>query len=193
LLADDADDRSRGCDDCGHRVLNLDVLPVAAVLQAFDDRAHWFKPCVHASAAAGRVLFLRDARAVPPATTSGVDGDGRVPIRTARSLATINRAAGMGYWPDVRWLQPKTELLEHKRQPWQHAITGRVTAAGDFRAIGPARGFQTVCSHVRPPLSHPGYTCLAAKIELPTRCQRSGWASTAWGRSSTGICSKWTA
>lgn len=136
LLADDLADRSRGCDACSHRVLNLDVTPVDAVLRAFARRDD-ATPCVHASAAAGRVVFLRDPRRLPPSSEPRIDADGRLQIRTARSVATINRAAGTGYWPDLRWVAPKTRLLKTKWAIGQHPETGQIEVIGDYRASVP--------------------------------------------------------
>ncbi|MEZ5288337.1 MAG: hypothetical protein R2712_26745 [Vicinamibacterales bacterium] len=133
LIADDPHDRSRGCEACGHRVLNLDVAPAEAVLRAFGP-GEPVSPCVYASAAGGRVVFLRDRRRLPRTAEQRVDSTGSLRIRTARSVAAINRAAGMGYWPDVRWVVPKTKVLKSKWAVGQHPQTGHVTVTGDYRS-----------------------------------------------------------
>jgi hypothetical protein len=131
LLADDDADRSRGCPECGHRVLNLDTLSTGEVLSAFSAQDE--APCVFASAGSDRVVFLRDRRAVPAATERATAADGGVLIRTARSLAGINRAARMGYWPDLRFVEYKTRILKTKMALGQHKETGQVEILGDYR------------------------------------------------------------
>jgi len=130
LVADDPADRSRGCDQCGHRVLNLDVLPRDEVLAAFDGHD---APCVFASSSSNRVVVLRDRHALPPPTRARVEADGRTAIRTARSVAGINRAARMGYWPDVRVVEYDTTRLKSKFAIGQHAQTGEIELLGDYR------------------------------------------------------------
>lgn len=131
LTADDPADRSRGRRACGQRVLNLDVLSTDAVLAEF--AAHGSAPCVFAAVRSDRVVVLKDRRAPPPPAEFRVDGDGRVAIRTARSVAGINRAARMGYWSDVRFVQYKTRLLKTKLSIAQDRESGEVQTLGDFR------------------------------------------------------------
>jgi hypothetical protein len=140
LIADDPDDRSRGCRQCGNRVLNLDVLDTRDVLAAFED-GH--TPCVFASAESRRVLVLRARRPMPPPDSVSLDKDGRTVIRTARSLAGINRAARMGYWPDVRLVEYDAARLKSKFAIGQHEVTGEVELLGDYRG-GFAHGVQQI-------------------------------------------------
>ena len=100
LIADDPLDRSRGCKDCGHRVVNLDTAPSVSW--------EWNKePCVYIPAESTRVIFLNDSKGLPEANSPDKHIEGLVLIKTARTVEDINRAANMGYWPDVRFVKYK--------------------------------------------------------------------------------------
>ncbi len=59
LIMDDPLDRSRGCNQCGERVLNLDTMPTEDVLAAFDAvHIFDFKPCVATSRKSDKVIFV---------------------------------------------------------------------------------------------------------------------------------------
>jgi hypothetical protein len=132
LVADDPGERMRGCADCRERVLNLDVVAVADALSQLGRRGD--RTCVHASEAADRVIFLRAEAAPPPiAAALNRSADGLV-IRTARGVKDINRAATLGYWPDVRLIEFDTESVRSKFQLIQHTGSGRVEVRGDYRA-----------------------------------------------------------
>lgn len=144
LIADDPLERSRGCRECGHRVVNLD--------EATD--VSWsgiFSPCVYIPADSKSVTFLQDVNEIPIVTKPERANTGTVVIKTARTLEDINRAANMGYWPDVRLVEYKDQetamdfvarVLHNKviDGPMQSKITigqdpqtGRIEASGDFR------------------------------------------------------------
>ena len=59
LIADDPSDRSRGCKECGDRVLNIDQLSVDEVLAKFESPNRGLPPCVMASRMSDKVVFLR--------------------------------------------------------------------------------------------------------------------------------------
>jgi hypothetical protein len=91
------------------------------------------KACVHGSAASGRVIFLKDKDAIGPAADVKLDEQGRTAIKTARAAAAINRAANLGYWPDVRLVTYDTKNLHSKFSVGQHVETGRIQFSGDYR------------------------------------------------------------
>lgn len=144
LIADDPLERSRGCRDCGHRVVNLDE----------ETEVSWSgmnTPCVYIPADSKNVTFLQDLKALPPVAQPQLSKPGVVIIKTARTLEDINRAANMGYWPDVRLVEYKDQetatdfvarMLHNKviDGPMQSKLTigqdpqtGRIESAGDFR------------------------------------------------------------
>lgn len=131
LIIDDPMDRSRGCNECGERVLNLDTLPAEYVLRVFNSvRAYDFKPCVAASRHSDNVVFLKDKD--KPSHSSLEDG--KPIIQTARSIEEINRAASAGFWPDVRWIEYKHSTFVTKLAIGQDPETGRIDASGDYRS-----------------------------------------------------------
>lgn len=143
LIMDDPLDRSRGCNQCGERVLNLDTLPTEDVLAAFDSvHIFDFKPCVATSRNSDKIIFLKDES--KPSHSSVKDG---LPlIHTARSYEDINRAASAGFWPDVRWIEYKDSTFVTKLSIGQDPVTGRIDGSSDFRsipdhAIGPFKQF----------------------------------------------------
>lgn len=153
LIIDEVDDRWRGCEECGERVVNLDVLDIEAAIAMLtpspkvgdeegddfipfgeaDIPEHWRHVCVHVSSSSNRVVFLKDTNAIPSPTHAPLTPSGQPVIRTARTIEDINRAASMGYWPDVRWLEYDTELLRSKLSIGQHDETGRIELSGDYR------------------------------------------------------------
>jgi hypothetical protein len=145
LIADDPKDRSRGCDDCGERVINLEERDASMVGIDSTD-------CVYIPANSKRVIFLNNENSIPSADKPKRNTLGLPIIKTVRSIRDINRAANMGYWPDVRLIEYKDkethELINivlngpdgidgpicSKISVGQHTETGRVKLAGDFRA-----------------------------------------------------------
>lgn len=144
LIADDPRERSRGCRECGHRVVNLDEATEVS----------WSgmnTPCVYIPADSKSVTFLQDVKAIPPAHQAQRAKPGVVIIKTARTLEDINRAANMGYWPDVRLVEYKDQEsardfvarmlhnkvidgpMQSKLTVGQDPQTGRIESAGDFR------------------------------------------------------------
>ena len=132
LQVESADDRARGCADCNSQVLNLDILEPAEVIAELGDR--WRHVCVHATRSAGKVVFLMDEEAPPPVGTQGKEEGEHLPvIHTVRGVDALNRAVGMGYWPDVRRLVFEDETIRSQFQVRQHSGTGRVVDFGDRR------------------------------------------------------------
>ena len=132
LTIEQGEYRWRGCTQCNQRVINLDVMPVVeavAVLARLNSTA-----CVHGSADSGRVIFLKDRDAIPRGTDLKTNGQGRTPIRTARSVDEVNRAANLGYWPDVRRVRFDTENFLAEVKVRQHADSGHISLNNDPRA-----------------------------------------------------------
>jgi hypothetical protein len=144
LLADDPLDRSRGCNKCKHRVVNLDT---STSINWFDNE----EPCVYISTESTTVIFLHDVEALPAANSPDKDKKGIVVIKTARTVEDINRAAAMGYWPDIRLIEYKDREsdvdlfaevvikkdiaypIQSKFSIGQNATTGCIEISGDFR------------------------------------------------------------
>lgn len=101
LIADDPLDRTRGCPDCEERVVNLDKDRIGIITEADGP------PCIYISAESTSVIFLEDKNELPEVGNVNADRQGVVVIKTARTIEDINRAANMGYWPDVRIVQYK--------------------------------------------------------------------------------------
>lgn len=146
LIVEDGEDRWRGCSECGERVINLDVIDVEAAIARlarkeadeddipFDEIPEsWLHVCVHASTQSGRVIFLEDREAIPPIEKSASRRSGAPVILTARTISDINRAASMGYWPDVRMLEYDTSSLDAKLTIGQHEATGMIEISRDYR------------------------------------------------------------
>jgi len=131
LLVDAPGERQHGCRACRSRVIDLDQVDPGEVTVQLAQR--WDHTCVQASARAGRVSFLADPSA-PPELADAQPGDTPWPIRTVHGTADINRAVGMGYWPDVRGLAVGEDGLRPAIAVWQHSGSGRVEDGGDFRA-----------------------------------------------------------
>ena len=97
------------------------------------------------------MTFLQDVTAIPLAHQAQRAKPGVVIIKTARTLEDINRAANMGYWPDVRLVEYKDQEstmdfvarmlhnkvidgpIQSKLTVGQDPQTGRIELAGDFR------------------------------------------------------------
>lgn len=103
LLIDDGDGRTRGCSECGERVLDLDSQRVRESLDVLHLNPD---TCVHAASNSEKVIFLN-----PRSNFSHHEGSEEanpsVLLKTVRSLADINRYAAMGFWPDVRLVKYK--------------------------------------------------------------------------------------
>lgn len=118
LIADDPIDRSRGCRQCRHRVVNLDTAPTL----------NWSsneEPCVYIPAESTSVIFLHDSKELPVANSPKKHIEGLVLIKTARTVEDINRAANMGYWPDVR-------LVEYKDRETDEDFVARAVQKQDL-------------------------------------------------------------
>jgi len=131
LIVEDEQDRWRGCNQCNEKVINLDVADVDAIIDKRSER--WSALCVHVSANSEKVIFLKDPDAPPPADNSRTNNETLLIIKTARSMKDINRAVGLGYWPDVRFIEYDEEHLRFKISIGQNHATGRVSTSGDYR------------------------------------------------------------
>jgi hypothetical protein len=121
LIADDPLDRSRGCRECRHRVLNLDT---ATTLSWSGNE----EPCVYIPAESTSVIFLHDSKELSAANSPKKHIEGLVFIKTARTVEDINRAANMGYWPDVR-------LIEYKDRESDEELLARFDQRDDINEL----------------------------------------------------------
>ena len=131
LIVTDSEDRWRGCTECKERVLNLDVANVKEVLNSF--KYEWNSTCISASPNSDKVIFLKDISAPSSAMDPDRNSDGLIIIKTARSITNINRAANLGYWPDVRLIKYDEERLCSKFSIGQNQVTGKIEVSGDYR------------------------------------------------------------
>lgn len=129
LLVVDGEDRWRHCQECKEKVINLDVCDVESTVAQL--KSWWPVTCVHATEAGGRVVFLEDPEPIQPWQATNTEP---VLIQTARSVEDINRAAGMGYWPDVRFIEYAHEDLWWKVMAEQCKSTGHIYITADYRS-----------------------------------------------------------
>lgn len=140
LIASDLLDRSRGCQQCGDEVINLDVMSVDEAMTRF---AKSRLTCAYASSDSPNVAFLKDWNS-PELRKSKIDriswaNTHPIPdlprISTARTYADIQRAASIGFWPDVHVIRHKDKEIQEKVGLFQKISTGEVQIVGDFRSL----------------------------------------------------------
>lgn len=138
LLADDPQDRSRGCNQCDERILNLDAFTLDGAMAILSEDP---EACVYASKNSANVIFLKDANnpsAPCPAPESWYGNN--VPkldtpiIGTARSIEDIERGLRMGFWPDVRQVRYNIKEINQKMCVYQNMVTGEIHWFGDYRS-----------------------------------------------------------
>jgi len=137
LLADDPLDRSRGCNQCDERILNLDKYSTQHSLTILNEEPD---TCVYASINSQNVIFLKSGN---PATSTEDEDDEECEdianqdlpiITTARSFNAIGRGWNLGFWPDVRLVRYNTAEINEKMCVFQNTITGEVESVGDYRS-----------------------------------------------------------
>lgn len=124
--------RWKNCDTCQEKVIDLDETDVDTVVN--ECKNEWDSICIHASSKSNNVIFLRDENAPPLAKDIAFNEDGLPVIKTVRSIEDINRAVGLGYWPDVRLIEYDTYELSSKFAIGQHRETGIIDVSGDYRS-----------------------------------------------------------
>ena len=130
LIVEDQEDRWRGCSQCNERVINLDVVDSEFVFINLENK--FSNVCVHATSNSENVIFLKDPNKIPKASSS-LNTDGLLTIYTARSIEDIERAVGLGYWPDVRLVSYDTKNIKSKISIGQCSVTGHIESSGDYR------------------------------------------------------------
>lgn len=139
LIADDPLDRSRGCNHCSERIVNLDTMdPIQAELMIEEN----YNICVYASKNSKNVIFLKDINNPEnperPRQDMFDSSEYRYDlpiIKTVRSIADIKRAIQMGYWADIRLVQYKDDEIKQKFAVYQHLETGEIQIVGDYRSV----------------------------------------------------------
>ena len=138
LLADQAEDRSRGCNQCDERIINLDTSSPESALAILDKNP---KTCVYASNNSANVIYLKDESnpsAPCPAPESWYGNNTPkvdIPIiATARSIEDIERGLRMGFWPDIRLVRYNTKEISQKMCVYQNIVTGEIQWFGDYRS-----------------------------------------------------------
>ncbi len=120
LIADDPEDRSRGCTHCYERVMNLDTVSVGEVVQALEANPD---TCLFGSEKV--VRFLSDPNKLKPPEIVTVSEP--VEIQTARNELNINRGAAIGFRPKVELVKFDPEKpVAVGEQVVQNLKTGRV-------------------------------------------------------------------
>jgi len=138
LLADQAEDRSRGCNHCDERIINLDTSSPESALAILDKNP---KTCVYASNNSANVIYLKDESnpsAPCPAPESWYGNNAPkvdIPIiATARSIEDIERGLRMEFWPDIRLVRYNTKEISQKMCVYQNIVTGEIQWFGDYRS-----------------------------------------------------------
>lgn len=138
LLKDSQEDRSRGCNQCNQRIINLDSITTEEALEILESQPN---TCVYASSSSANVIFLRDKN--NPESPKLADAywhdsnemDPSLPIiSTARTIEDIQRAQQMGFWPDVRLVSYNVAKIKQKISVYQNQRTGEIETIGDYRA-----------------------------------------------------------
>ena len=137
LIEDNPEDRSRGCNQCNERIINLDTITPVEASNLLYRRT---TKCFYASSNSANVIFLKDKN--NPELSKPVDDylhhsnevDQTLPtIRTVRNVNDIQRAQQMGFWPDVRLVVYNVADIRSKISVFQNQITGEIKTRGDFR------------------------------------------------------------
>ena len=138
LLADDPQDRSRGCNQCNEKIINLDAYSPESALAILSADP---ETCVYATKSSQNVIFLKDENnpsAPCPAPESWYGNNPPlvdIPIiATVRSIEDIERGLRMGLWPDVRQVRYNTKEISQKMCIYQNMITGEIQWYGDYRS-----------------------------------------------------------
>ena len=127
LIVEAAEDRWRNCKECNEKVIDLDVMDVDAVTKLVGNQ--WSTVCIHASKNSDNVIFLRDINALS-SVSDLPKKDGKLIIKTARSIRDINRAVAMGYWPDVREVEYKNKGPHSTYSIVRNVETGEILEGG---------------------------------------------------------------
>jgi len=137
LLADDPLDRSRGCNNCRERIINLDALPVDEACSILMNEP---KTCVYATQNSENVIFIQDSNnpgAPQPAPDTWYGLNETPPnlpiISTVRTLKDIQRGIQIGFWPDIRKVEYNTSEIRSKLCVYQNKTTGEIKVFGDYR------------------------------------------------------------
>ena len=140
LIANTPDDRSRGCQQCGDDVINLNVIGIDQAMARFSKNS---RTCAFASTASQNVIFLKDLNS-PELRKSKADkiswsANGPIQnlprVSTARNIEDIKRATSIGFWPDVHVVRYRDSEILEKVGLFQNIKTGEVQVAGDFRYL----------------------------------------------------------
>ena len=138
LLADDPQDRSRGCNQCNEKIINLDTYSPESALAILSADP---ETCVYATKSSQNVIFLKDENnpsAPCPAPESWYGNNPPlvdIPIiATVRRIEDIERGLRMGLWPDVRQVRYNTKEISQKMCIYQNMITGEIQWYGDYRS-----------------------------------------------------------
>ena len=144
LVIEEGEQRWRGCQACGEKVIDLDLVDYEQAHELFGDE--WNKICIHASENSERVIFLKDRDGVaPPKSEHSLP----LIIQTVRSYEDIERGFAMGYWPDVRLVSPDLAMTS-KISVGQSPETGAVDYSGDYRSGFRRRGDDSEGLSARP-------------------------------------------
>jgi len=93
VIVNNPEERNQGCYFCFGRITNLDTTPVDEAVQALKNDQYG---CVCGTEKSIRVLIDKNK----PKTKCEI-ADGVVKIQTVRGQLSINRAAAIGFWPEV--------------------------------------------------------------------------------------------
>lgn len=128
LQVEEGEERWRGCQVCGEKVIDLDQVNYEQAHELFKN--DWDKTCVHASTQSEHVIFLKEKDSIEQPKK---DYSVPVVIQTVRSINDIERGIAMGYWPDVRFIEPDLDITT-KLTVGQNPETGALEYSGDYRS-----------------------------------------------------------
>jgi hypothetical protein len=138
LLADNPQDRSRGCNQCHERIINLDATPTQVAVQTLQEQPN---TCVYATKNSSNVIFLIDDKNPDCPKIKMTDWFERdtppldLPIiSTVRNIKDIQRAIRMGYWADIRLVRYDDKQITQKFSIHQNFKTGQIKQIGDYRS-----------------------------------------------------------
>ena len=110
----------------------IDIL--AEVMTAFADNRSQGGPCIFASAAAKRVVFIGEPKNLQShfSRTNELTSKMSV-VRTVRTRREIKAAVAFNFWPDVRLVGHGQYRIQSKIRVDQDPHTGDIDFAGDYR------------------------------------------------------------
>jgi hypothetical protein len=137
LIINEPEDKSRACNRCKSRIINLDKLEIEESLKILLQEP---ETCVSASTQSKNVIFLKDnhnpsLRRLPKYSwrdDAPISQDLPI-ISTVRNYDDIQRAVQMGFWPDIWSIKYQERKITTKFCVYQNVNTGEIKYFTDYR------------------------------------------------------------